>query len=161
MDTFHQKSWLGYLAIVRIFVGTQFVQAAWPKVFGGHFLSGQGRGLGEQLLAGAAKDPLLWHRAFIIDFVAPNAHFFSYLVAFGELAIGISLITGCLMRVSSSFGALHNANIYLAIAYANGAQANFNRLLIVLHIVFVCASAGRVLGIDGLLAKRFPRSPLF
>jgi hypothetical protein len=29
------------------------------------------------------------------------------------------------------------------------------------HIVFVCASAGLVFGLDGLLKKRFPRAWLF
>ncbi len=161
MDTLHQRTWLGYLAVVRILVGIQFFLVAWPKVVGGRFLAGQGQGLAERLLAGAQHDPLLWHRAFITGFVAPHAHFFSYLVAFGELAIGISLITGCLVRVSSSFGAFHNANIFFALAYVNNAQANYNRLLVLLHIVFIFSSAGRVFGIDGLLAKRFPRSRLF
>ena len=161
MDALHQKTWLGYLALVRILVGIQFFLVAWPKVTGGRFLTGQGQALAEDLLSSAASDPLAWHRAFITGFVVPHSHYFSYLVAFGELAIAISLITGCLVRISSPFGAFHNANIFLAIAYANGAQRNYNRLLILLHVVFVCASAGRVLGLDGLLAKRFPRSKLF
>jgi uncharacterized membrane protein YphA (DoxX/SURF4 family) len=110
----------------------------------------------------APKDPLAWHRAFIMGFVVPHAHFFSYLVAFGEVAIAISLITGCLVRVSSLFGAFHNANIYFSVALAaGGATMMYGRLLILLHIVFVCSSAGRVLGLDGLLKKRYPRSWLF
>jgi thiosulfate dehydrogenase [quinone] large subunit len=162
VNTIQQKTWLGYLSLVRILVGIQFLLVAWPKVAGGRFLSKGGRDFADQLLHGASQDPLAWHRAFITGFVVPHAHFFSYLVAFGEMAIAISLITGCLVRVSSCFGAFHNANIYLALAYAaGGATLNYNRLLILLHIIFVCSSAGRVLGIDGLLAKRFPRSPLF
>ena len=100
MDTFHQKTWLGYLAFVRIFVGVQFLMVGWPKVAGGHFLSQNGHAFAEELLRTAPKDPLAWHRAFITGFVVPHAHFFSYLVAFGEVAIAISLITGCLVRVS-------------------------------------------------------------
>jgi len=162
VDTSQQKTWLGYLAFVRILVGVQFLMVGWPKLAGGRFLRGNGQGLAEELLRGAPKDYLGWHRAFITGFVVPHAHFFSYLVAFGEVAIAISLITGCLVRISSLFGAFHNANIYFSVAIAAGsATMNYDRLLVLLHIVFVCASAGRVFGLDGLLKKRFPRSWLF
>lgn len=162
LDTFHQKTWLGYLAFVRILVGIQFFIVGWPKIAGGRFLSRNGEGFAQGLLRTAPKDSLAWHRAFITGFVVPHAHFFSYLVAFGEVAIAISLITGCLVRVSSIFGAFHNANIYFAVAIASGeATMNYDRLLVLLHIVFVCSSAGLVLGLDGLLKKRFPRSWLF
>jgi uncharacterized membrane protein YphA (DoxX/SURF4 family) len=51
---------------------------------------------------------------------------------FGEVAIAISLITGCLVRISSLFGAFHNANIYYSVAIASGgATMNYNRLLVV------------------------------
>jgi thiosulfate dehydrogenase [quinone] large subunit len=162
VDTFQQKTWLGYLALARILVGVQFFMVGWPKLTGGRFLSRNGEGLAEELLRGAPRDYLAWHRAFITGFVIPHAHFFSYVVAIGEVLIAISLITGCLVRISSLFGAFHNANIYFSVAIAAGsATMNYNRLLVLLHIVFVAASAGRVFGIDGLLKKRFPRSPLF
>src|SRR5579862_5774668 len=115
---FKQPTALGYLALVRILVGVQFFIVAWPKVTGGRFLGNGGQALARQLLSGAAKDSLAWHRAFIEGFVIPHANFFSYLVAFGELAIGLSLIFGCLVRVSSIFGAFNNANIYLAVGIA-------------------------------------------
>jgi len=161
-DTLQPKTRLCYLAALRIVVGIQFLRVGWPKVAGGRFLSGNGHAFADQMMRTAPKDPLAWHRAFIMGFVVPHAHFFSYLVAFGEVAIAISLITGCLVRVSSSFGASQNANIYFAVAFASGAATMmWGELLVVLHIVFVCSSAGRVLGIDGLLKKRFPRSWLF
>ena len=162
VDTFQQKTWIGYVALIRIVVGVQYFLVAWPKVAGGRFLSGNGQGLADQLLRASPKDTLGWHRAFITGFVVPHAHFFSYLVAFGEVAIAISLLTGCLVRVSSIFGAFHNANIYYAAALANGgATPNYDRLLVFLFIMFACTSAGRVLGVDGLLHKRFPRCWLF
>ena len=162
MDTFQQKTWLGYLAFVRILVGVQFLMVGWPKLAGGRFLSRNGQAFAQGLLQTTPKDYLVWHRAFIEGFVVPHAHFFSYLVAFGEVAIAISLITGCLVRISSLFGAFHNANIYFAIGIASGgATMMYDRLLVLLHLVFVCSSAGLVLGIDGLLKKRFPRSWLF
>jgi uncharacterized membrane protein YphA (DoxX/SURF4 family) len=158
-SNFKQPSYLGYMAIVRIMVGYHFLTAAWPKVTG-DFLNG--KRLPAQLMRTVTKDPFGWHRDFIHSVVIPHPHFFSYLVAFGELAIAISLLTGCLVRVSAAFAAFHNLNIYLAVAYfAGGSQAGLNRLFIVLDILFVIAAAGRALGLDGLLKERFPRTPLF
>jgi uncharacterized membrane protein YphA (DoxX/SURF4 family) len=161
-DICRQRTWLGYLALVRVLVGVQVFMVGWPKLSGGRFLSRNGQGLAEELMRGAPKDYLGWHRAFIIGFVVPHAHFFSYVVACGEVAIAISLMTGCLVRISSLFGAFHNANIYFSVALAAGsATMNYDRLLVLLHMVFVFSSAGRVLGLDGLLNKRFARSWLF
>jgi thiosulfate dehydrogenase [quinone] large subunit len=158
-QNFKQSTYLGYLAILRIAVGYHFLVVALPKITGG-FL--KGHALPEELAKTVVKDPFAFHRAFIIGFVIPHAHFFSYLVAFGETAIGISLILGCLVRLSSSFGAFHNLNILLSIAIANGgAQVGINRIFIVLHLMFVFSSAGRSLGLDGILKRWFPNSKLF
>ena len=155
----NRDTWLAYLVPARIAVGYHFlVRGSWPKLvegFGAEELT-------QELLGGAARNPIPIHRDFIINFVVPNAEAFSRLIAFGELAIGLALITGCLVRVASSFAAFQNLNIYLAIAIPNAsAQVGFNRTLIVMHVIFVAASAGRCLGIDGLLKKKFPRSPIF
>jgi uncharacterized membrane protein YphA (DoxX/SURF4 family) len=139
-------------------MGYFFIQVGWAKL-NPRFLSGR------QLTAQLAKvggDPIGWHRDFILHVVVPHAHFFGYLVAYGEIAIGISLLVGCLVRISSSFGAFHNLNILLAIALPNGgAQVALNDIYIALHVVFVLASAGRALGLDCILHKRFPRSAIF
>ena len=156
---FKQPTYLGYLAVLRIAVGYHFITAAWPKITG-PFL--QGHIMTEELMKTVAKDPFTWHRAFITGFVIPHGYFFSHLVAFGELAIGLSLFFGCLVRLSSLFGAFHNLNILLAIAIANGAaQLAINRLYVVMHIVFFIASAGLSLGLDGILKQRFPRAKIF
>jgi thiosulfate dehydrogenase [quinone] large subunit len=158
-SNFKQSTYLGYLAILRIAVGYHFLTVSLPKVTGPFI---KGHVLAEELAKTAAKDPFAWHRAFILGVVVPHAHFFSNLVAFGELAIGISLLLGCLVRISASFGAFHNLNILFAIAVANGGpQLGINRIFIFLQIIFVLSSAGRSLGLDGILKRWFPRSMLF
>ena len=158
IDNLRQPSSLGYWAVPRILLGYHFLRAASGKL-SGNFLAGNALPNQFERLA---VDPVALHRAFIEGVVQQYPLFFSYLVAFGELAIGLSLLTGCLVRVSSCFGAFHNLNIYLAIGYpAGGAQMNLNRLFIFLHIVFVLVAAGRPLGIDGFLHKKFPNSRMF
>jgi thiosulfate dehydrogenase (quinone) large subunit len=125
ITNFRQRTYLGYLAILRIAVGYHFLTAALPKITG-KFL--EGRILAEELTKTAVNDPLAWHRSFILGFVVPHAHSFSHLVAFGELAIGISLLLGCLSIVRgisqskySSFNrhsewrstTRHQSNLYL------------------------------------------------
>ncbi|MDP9052390.1 MAG: DoxX family membrane protein, partial [Acidobacteriota bacterium] len=158
-SNFTRPTYLGYMAILRIAVGYHFVSVAWPKVTG-PFL--QGKILSAELVKSVGKDPLAFHRAFITGVVLPHAPFVAHLVAFGELAIGLSLLAGCLVRLSASFAAFHNLNILLAIAVANGGpQLGLNRIFIVLELMFVLSSAGVALGLDGLLKKRFPNSKLF
>ena len=158
-DNFKQKTPLVYLAIPRIFVGYHFISAAIPKLTGGFT---NGRALSAELLKSVVKDPIGLHRAFIQGFVIPHAGFFSHLVAYGEMAIGISLVVGCLVRVSSFFGAFHNLNILLAIAIPNGgAQVALNGVFIAAHITFLFSSAGLVLGLDAFLKKWFPHTVFF
>ncbi len=158
LDHFRQRTYLVYLALPRIVAGWFFFQFGFQK-FNSRFLSGQQ--LSRQLAA-AANDPWAWHRGFILNTVAPHAHLFAYIVSFGEMAIGLSLMAGLLVRLSSLFGLFHNLNIYFAIALPNGGpQVGLNRIYIALEIVFIFASAGRALGVDAILEQRFPRSWLF
>jgi thiosulfate dehydrogenase [quinone] large subunit len=155
---YRQKTSLAYLAIVRIFVGYHFIRVAWAKL-SGTFLNGEGL---PRMLADVTGDPFLWHQDFLSGVVIPHAVFFGYLVAFGEMAIGISLVTGCLVRVSSLFGAFHMINIYLAIGIPRGgATLGLNRTFIVCLVVFALAGAGRALGVDAILKRKFFRSWLF
>ena len=134
-ENVQQRTRLVYLALMRIAVGYYFVTSSWPK-----------------LSDGFASVPLrLW--------VSPDTAWFGSFVGYAELAIGLSLVTGLLVRACSTLGALHSLNIYLAAT--NGAVVGLNRLLILLQLAFVLASAGRSLGLDGWLHRKFPRNHLF
>jgi thiosulfate dehydrogenase [quinone] large subunit len=152
---FTQPTYLGYLALARIVVGYHFTTVGWGKVRRGFDAENLLR-----FLDHTENDPVGWHRAFIEGFVIPNADWFSQLVAYGELAIGLALLTGCLVRVASIFGALENLNIYLAVA-DTGADFALHRLYVLLHVIFVLTAAGRSLGLDYWLHRRFPRAAIF
>ena len=142
----------------RLAVGYHFILVAWPKIFEGF----PGDALAAQLLTLAPRNPVPLHRDFIVNIVVPNADVFAALITWGEVAIGLSLVAGCLVRVSTIFAAFQNLNLYLAIAIPSASpQVPWNRTLVFMHLVFCTTSAGRVFGIDGWLKRRFPRSPLF
>ena len=149
---------LYYLAVLRIMVGYHFFRVGWPKLTGRFMGSDQV----VNQFANIAADPVGFHRTFITDFVIPNAVAFSYLVAIGEVLIGLSFMSGCLVRVSALFAAFYNLNIYLSVGYPNGgAQMHLNRLYIVLNLIFMLAAAGRALGVDGWLKKQYPKAWIF
>lgn len=90
------------LACLRIAVGVLFLCFGEYKVFGTHFTLGGGfQGWINQFLADGAYPfmiPVL--RGFVLPLGTPIA----FLVAYGELAIGISLVTGLWTRAASICG---------------------------------------------------------
>ncbi|HEX6543407.1 MAG TPA: hypothetical protein VF040_16740 [Ktedonobacterales bacterium] len=55
-----------------------------------------------------------WYAGFLQNFVLPNAGFFSILVSWGELAVGLGLLVGALTGIAAGFGVLMNLNYLLA-----------------------------------------------
>ncbi|MPY66986.1 DoxX family membrane protein [Deinococcus sp. SDU3-2] len=108
-------------AILRIYVGWQWLNAGWHKVTDPAWVGPQAGTAVTGFLQGAlakttGERPSVsgWYGSFIENFALPNATLFSYLVAFGEVAVGIALILGLLTGVAAFFGGLMNANFLLA-----------------------------------------------
>ena len=55
-----------------------------------------------------------WYAGFLNSVVIPNISVFSYLVAYGELLVGIALILGIFTGIAAFFGGLMNMNFLLA-----------------------------------------------
>ncbi|HEU5317994.1 MAG TPA: DoxX family protein [Chloroflexota bacterium] len=120
------SAWL-WLA-VRLFVGYSFVEAAFRKFDNPAWMDGSGRGilgywkaaLGTMTSAvqGPAGAPVIkydWYRSFIQLLVDTNSGgWFSYLIAFGELAVGVALILGAFVGVAAHGGLLMNMAYMLA-----------------------------------------------
>lgn len=157
---FQQTTYLGYLVLPRLAVGYVFLGVGWGKFTRPRFLGTDA--LAQQLSVSVLKDPISWHREFIQAVVIPHSSYFSYLVCFAEIAIGVSLILGCLTRLASAFGAFYSLNGILTIALSGGfIPTGLNLICIPLFLAFSFAGAGRVLGMDALLRKKYPQSWLF
>jgi len=94
------------LAGLRIAVGCLFLIFGQYKVFGTQFTLGGGFQwwINRFLQDGAAYPfavPVLQR------IVLPHATAFAFLVAYGELAIGLALVFGIWVRIASAFGLLH------------------------------------------------------
>ncbi|MDZ4669671.1 MAG: DoxX family membrane protein [Phototrophicales bacterium] len=88
-----------------------------------------------------------WYRDFLNGMIESNAHtWFSKLVVFGELFIGIALIIGAFVGIAAFFGAVMNFNFMLA----GSASTNPVLFLIALLLIFAWKTAGFI-GLDYFL----------
>jgi len=93
------------LAALRISIGCIFLIFAEYKVFGTEFtLHGGFQYWINLFIAGGAYSFML---PVLKGFVLPHATAVAFLVAYGELAIGLSLVLGILVRVASVCGAIY------------------------------------------------------
>jgi thiosulfate dehydrogenase [quinone] large subunit len=106
---------------IRLFVGFAWLEAGWHKVSGPGWLDGGSalRGYWEKAatVPDTGKGPITfeWYRDFINTLLAGHHEtWFAWLVAFGELAIGLGLLLGALVGVAAFFGAMMNMSFLLA-----------------------------------------------
>jgi thiosulfate dehydrogenase (quinone) large subunit len=140
-----------FWTIIRIYVGYEWLIAGWGKL-----TNPAGVWVGEK--AGAAVTGFLtgalqkadgvhpdvqgYSAWFFREVALPNAAFFSYLVTFGEIAVGIALILGLFTGIAAFFGAFMNAS------YLFAGTVSTNPLLLILAMLLVLA--WRVAGYWGL-----------
>ena len=141
-------------AIVRIFLGYEWVTAGWHKLTGGGWLDGgtalQGFWTKAAAIPAAPAKPAItydWYRGFI-QFMLDNGWYswFAPLVAIGEFMVGVALILGAFVGIAAFFGALMNWNFIMA------GSASTNPMLLILGIVLILAwKVGGWYGLDRYL----------
>jgi thiosulfate dehydrogenase [quinone] large subunit len=136
--------------ILRIYVGYEWLLAGWTKVTSAVWTGAQAgvavQGFLEgalQKTGGAHPNVSTWYAAFITDFASQHTVFLSYLVAYGEVAVGVGLILGAFTGIAAFFGAFMNLN-YL---FAGTVSVNPFLLLIQLFLILAWRNAGW-LGLD-------------
>ena len=79
---------MAVIALVQAVVGFEWVKAGWEKVSDPQFVSGMAGSLGFF----ASKNPTGWYKSLLTGTGIPNATVLGWLVAYGELLIGIALL---------------------------------------------------------------------
>jgi thiosulfate dehydrogenase (quinone) large subunit len=118
---FASKTMAPVWAIVRIYVGWLWLQAGWGKAFNpawtGENAGAAVRGYLQGALGRAAgESPSVtgWYAWMIENVFLPNAVLMSWLVAWGEVLIGVALIVGFLTGLSAFLGGVMNVSFLLA-----------------------------------------------
>ena len=118
---FASKYMAPFWTVVRVYLGWLWLQAGWHKVTdpkwvgadAGTAISGfLKRAVG--LSQGESPSVTGWYAWMIENLFLPMATFMSYIVAFGELLVGIALIVGLLTGAAAFFGGLMNVAFLLA-----------------------------------------------
>jgi thiosulfate dehydrogenase (quinone) large subunit len=105
--------------VLRMNVGAQWFLAGWEKVqdpvWGTSGVAVKGFVTAALAKTGGAHPSVQgWYGNFLHDFVLPNAGFFSFLVTWGEVAVGLGVLIGALTGIAAGFGVLMNLNYLLA-----------------------------------------------
>lgn len=135
--------------IIRVYVGWAWLTAGWGKVTNPAWVgSNAGAAVTGYLNGAVARSQgdgasvTVWYAWMIENLFLPVAPLMSYLVAFGEVIIGIALILGLLTGAAAFFGGLMN------VAFLFAGTLSTNPLLFVLATWLVLA--WRVAGYYGL-----------
>ena len=110
------------LARLRMAVGVLFLIFAEYKIFGAEFTRGGGFQFWINRFLAEGSYPFM--APILKDFVLPHAKSWAFLVAYGELAIGLALVLGVLVRTASVFGLAYMMALLFSSNYP-GAHAAF------------------------------------
>ena len=105
--------------VLRLYLGYSWLTAGIGKVTSDVW-TGENAGvaikgfMGGALAKAEAGEVAGWYAWFLENLVIPNAVPFSYMVAWGEVLIGLGLIVGLLTGIAAFFGALMNMSFLLA-----------------------------------------------
>ncbi len=126
--------------IVRVWLGWQWLDAGLHKVTNpawvetGAALQGYWLNAVKIPETGRAAISFDWYRSFLQFLLDNNAHtWFSPLVAYGEVLVGIALIIGAFVGITAFFGAFMNWNFMMA------GSASTNPVLFVVALVLILA----------------------
>lgn len=133
--------------VVRMNVGAQWFLAGWEKVqdptWGASGTALKGFVAGALAKSSGAHPSVQgWYANFLQNVVLPNAGMWSFLITWGEVAVGLGLLVGALTGIAAGFGVLMNLNYLLA------GTVSINPVLGVMGLFLVLA--WRVAGLIGL-----------
>lgn len=135
--------------IVRVYVGWAWLMAGLDKV-GESAWTGENAGAAVEGFVGRAlekttgnhPDVQMWYAWFLENGVLPYADVYGYVIAYGEVAVGVALILGLFVGIAAFFGIFMNANFLLA------GTVSTNPVLFILSLGILMA--WRVAGYIGL-----------
>jgi uncharacterized membrane protein YphA (DoxX/SURF4 family) len=147
-----ERTYLWYIAILRLYVGYYFLLEGYRK-YERSFPKGDW--VGRQIGNISSLDLYPWYKRFLLDYVVPHQELFGYLVMIGQIAVGACLLLGLFTRFGAIVGLVMVANCFLGPGMARGsATMAMQQIFLVSLAIIVLSNPGRTLGLDGLLFGR-------
>src|SRR3989449_3250066 len=106
----------------------------------------------------AEGNPIGFFKEFLLNHVVPNSSTYAQLTAFGEAAVGLGLVFGCLTSLAAAIGLVLVVNYGLAGQWQGAGQQGIHYMLIAALLAIFGARARRTWGGDGRVRGPPPAS---
>lgn len=148
----------GLLVVLRVYLGVVMPVAGWAKL--------SGEGSFTPRLVGFVENVGLergygFFQGFLQSVVLPHAGLFAGLVSWGELLAGLALITGTATRLTSAAVILMLGGYLLTKGATLWQSSSNDAPMMFIALVLMLGAAGRMLGVDQYLARKWPKVPLW
>ena len=135
--------------LLRFYIGYQWLTAGFSKITSGSFDAS-----GFMKMASENSEVPGWWASFLNTVALPNQEFFTFIVMWGELLVGLALILG----IFTNFAALMGITMNLAFLFSGAGVVNVEMAILTVFIVIAGNNAGRI-GLDrwviAMVANKF------
>ena len=100
-------------------------------------------------------------RGYPHELIVPDAELIAGVVNWGELLVGLLLLLGVMTRLAAAAALLLTIDSMLAHGSWRWLPSSSDAALAVMSLAVLIGAAGRTLGLDSILARRWPRSPFW
>ena len=159
-ETWKNKDLSIFIVLVRFIIGIEWFMAGLDKIISGDFvtnISGTLFYFANGPNPPTTFNPNTWYVNLINNVFVPNSTVFGYLVMIGEFTLGIVLILGILVNLSSIISIFMSLNFLFAAGWLSESTMSVNWILAVLALILLLSPGAKTLSIDKLVANRFPK----
>lgn len=141
------------LSILRIWLGFQWLKAGYSKLGSEFDASGFIQGA---IASASGEHPRVpgWYASFLEGAALPNIEFFNILIPWGELLVGLGLISGLATVPSLIAGAFMNANFIMA---GVGLSSLDSKLFVIAMILLFIGKGRYYYGLDRFVIPYFKK----
>lgn len=138
------------ITLLRVYTGVFFLKYGFGKVTNPDFADGM-----SGFVSGNLEKSFGFMRPFLESVVLPNSGVFAFLVAWGEVFLGVALVLGLATRYAAIAGAFMIAMFWFTKGQGFLDAQNHDAIWFVILIVLAAVHAGRVHSLDEKLKHRF------
>ncbi|MDN0195210.1 DoxX family protein [Streptomyces sp. S.PNR 29] len=136
---------------LRIFLGVTFIYAGLDKLTDSAFLKEAGAGsIGDMMRTVRDSSAI----PGLVDLALKSPVGFGYVIAFGELAVGIGILLGLLARLAALGGALISLSLWLTVSWASDPYYYGNDLAYLMAWLPLVLAGAPMLSVDAALRAR-------